>query len=91
MQLDLETYLTGIRDLADSAIQLSQDLGEPLKKLSGDDQEAATAPAPGASREATGIRRAHRDDLRTGALPLRLPEEGQAHETGRMAREMDLL
>ena len=43
MQLDLETYLTGIRDLADSAIQLSQDLGEPLKKLSGDDQEAATA------------------------------------------------
>ena len=43
-QRDLETYLKGIRDLASSAgTQLSQELGEPLKKLSGDDQEAAIA------------------------------------------------
>ena len=44
MQRDLETYLTEIRNLADSAdSQLSQDLGEPLTKQSGDDQEAAIA------------------------------------------------
>lgn len=44
MQRDLETYLSGIRDLAQCAdALLSQDLGEPLEKLSGDDQEAAIA------------------------------------------------
>ncbi len=43
-QRDLETFLKDIRDLAGSAdTQLSRELGEPLKKLSGDDQEAAIA------------------------------------------------
>ena len=41
-QRDLGTYLKEIRDLADSAdAQLSHDLGEHLKKLSEDEQEAA--------------------------------------------------
>ena len=44
MQGELETYLGVVRGLTEAAgAQLSQELGEPLKKLSGDDQEAALA------------------------------------------------
>lgn len=43
-QREIETFLKDIRDLSDSSdTQLSRELGEPLKKLSGDDQEAAIA------------------------------------------------
>ena len=42
MQRDLEAHLERICDLAESAnAQLSKELGETLKKLKGDDQEAA--------------------------------------------------
>lgn len=42
MQRDLEAYVARVGDLAESAdAQLSRELGEPLKKQEGDDQEAA--------------------------------------------------
>ena len=44
MHRDLETCLGRIRNLAETAdAQLSEEFGEPLKKLSGDDQDAAIA------------------------------------------------
>ena len=44
MQRVLEAYIQTIHDLARSAeAELSRELGDPLQKLSGDDQEAAVA------------------------------------------------